>query len=64
MSSERRVSITKIEVQKKWFEHMPETVAENEEVTILCDMQIHRDSGSCHRTRLIQRLSLTRTSRY
>ena len=26
ISSERRVSITKIEVQKKWFEHLSETV--------------------------------------
>ena len=46
--------------QKKWFEHMPETVTENEEVTILCDMQKHTDSGSCHRTTFIQRLTRTK----
>ena len=32
-----------IEVPKRWYEHMPETLTENEEVTILWDMQIHTD---------------------
>ena len=32
-----------IEVPQRWYEHKPETVTENEEVTILWDMQIHTD---------------------
>ena len=27
----------------KWYEHQPETVTENEKVTILWDMQVHTD---------------------
>ena len=30
-----------IKANDKWFEHQPETVTENEKVTILCDMQVH-----------------------
>ena len=32
-----------IEVPQRWYEHKPETVTENEEVTILWDIQIHTD---------------------
>ena len=32
-----------VEVSVRWYEHKPETVTENEEVTILWDMQIHTD---------------------
>ena len=32
-----------VEVSERWYEHKPETVTENEEVTILWDMQIHTD---------------------
>ena len=32
-----------IEVPQRWYEHKPETVTENEEATILWDMQIHTD---------------------
>ena len=29
----------------KWYEHQPETVTENEKVTILWDMQVHNDQS-------------------
>ena len=29
----------------KWYEHKPETVTENEKVTILWDMQVHNDQS-------------------
>ena len=32
-----------IEFPERWYEHKPETVTENEEVTILWDLQIHTD---------------------
>ena len=32
-----------IKANDKWYEHQPETVTENEKVTILCDMEIHTD---------------------
>ena len=32
-----------IEVPDRWYQHHPETVTENEEVTILWNMQIHTD---------------------
>ena len=32
-----------IEIPERWYEHKPETVTENEEVTILWDMKIHTD---------------------
>ena len=32
-----------IKANDKWDEHQPETVAENEKVTILWDMQVHTD---------------------
>ena len=32
-----------IEVPERWYEYKPETVTENEEVTILWDMQLHTD---------------------
>ena len=32
-----------VEVPGRWYEHKSETVTENEEVTILWDMQIHTD---------------------
>ena len=33
----------KIKTVEKWYEHKPQTVTENERVTILWDMQIHTD---------------------
>ena len=44
-----------IEVPQRWYEHKPETVTENEEVTILWDIQIHTDRElvNCQRTSLI-----------
>ena len=33
----------KIKANDKWYEHQPETVTENEKVTILWDMQVHTD---------------------
>ena len=32
-----------IKANDKWYEHQPETVTENEKVTILWDMQVHTD---------------------
>ena len=32
-----------VEVPDRWYEHKPETGTENEEITILWDMQIHTD---------------------
>ena len=32
-----------IKTTEKWYEHTPETVTENEDVTILWNMQIHTD---------------------
>ena len=32
-----------IRANDKWFEHQPQTVTENEKVTILWDMQVHTD---------------------
>ena len=32
-----------IKANDKWYEHQPETVTENEKVTILWDMQVHID---------------------
>ena len=32
-----------IKTTDKWYEHKPDTVTENEEVTILWDMQVHTD---------------------
>ena len=32
-----------IKANDKWYEHQPETVTENEKVTLLWDMQVHTD---------------------
>ena len=32
-----------IKANDKWYEHQPETVTENEKVTILWDMHVHTD---------------------
>ena len=32
-----------IKANNKWYDHQPETVTENEKVTILWDMQVHTD---------------------